>query len=310
MTKEDWNSFILKNDGSFLQSWEWGEFQEAIGHKIWRIEEESLRALIIKHDLPYFKNYLYCGRGPVMGREQEPIKDFSDKARQIAREEGSIFFKMEPDQRLSVDLKEFGFKKSGKEIQPSSKTIILDLNKSEGELLKEMHHKTRYNIRLAKKKELVVEQNNSQIDIFWDLIQKTSKRDKFYTHSREHYIKLMDILGKLGPIKLFLAKYKDKAIAASIILFWNKTAVYLHGASDYEYRNLMAPYLLQWQAVLEAKKQGLQFYDFWGIDEKEWPGVTRFKKGFGGEEIEYPGAFNLIFSQTWYYIYNIVRRIL
>ena len=72
----------------------------------------------------------------------------------------------------------------------------------------------------------------------------------------------------------------------------------------------MAPYLLQWQQILEAKKRGCAEYDFWGINEKKWPGVTRFKKGFSGKEVGYPGAFDLIFQPIWYSLYKIVKKIL
>ncbi len=115
---------------------------------------------------------------------------------------------------------------------------------------------------------------------------------------------------EIPGVELFLADFKNKIIAANIVVFWEKTAIYLHGASDYEQRNLMAPHLLQWEQIKEAKKRGCIEYDFWGIDEKKWPGVTRFKKGFGGREVEYPGAFDLIFQPVWYKIYKIGRTLL
>jgi lipid II:glycine glycyltransferase (peptidoglycan interpeptide bridge formation enzyme) len=71
----------------------------------------------------------------------------------------------------------------------------------------------------------------------------------------------------------------------------------------------MAPYLLQWHAIRLGKARGCKFYDFFGIDEDKWPGVTRFKKGFGGDVKIYPGTFDLIFSQAWYGIYSWLRKI-
>jgi len=108
-------------------------------------------------------------------------------------------------------------------------------------------------------------------------------------------------------VELFVAIYNKKIIVANIVMFYKETAIYLHGASDYQYRNLMAPYLLQWQQILEAKERGCSEYDFWGIDEKKWPGVTRFKRGFGGKEIVYPGAYDLVFQPTWYRIYKLAK---
>ncbi len=110
-------------------------------------------------------------------------------------------------------------------------------------------------------------------------------------------------------IKLFIAEYKKKPIAANIVSFFGDTAVYMHGASGADHRNVMAPYLLQWHAIKLGKQVGCKYYDFYGIDEKKWPGVTRFKRGFGGRAVNYPGTFDLIFDSSWYNIYKMVRRV-
>ena len=94
-------------------------------------------------------------------------------------------------------------------------------------------------------------------------MRETTKRDKFSAHEKEYYKKLVDVLGKMGVIKLYLAKYEGEYIAANIMAFRGNTAFYLHGASSNKHRNVMAPHLLQWQAILDAKKQGFKYYDFW-----------------------------------------------
>ncbi|MEA1937429.1 MAG: peptidoglycan bridge formation glycyltransferase FemA/FemB family protein, partial [Patescibacteria group bacterium] len=122
--------------------------------------------------------------------------------------------------------------------------------------------------------------------------------------------------------KLYLAEYKNKTIAANIVLSFGDFCVYLHGASSSEYRNVMAPYLLQWQQILDAKKTGCRAYDFWGIENSQkfvkskvhkaknsWSGITRFKKGFGGEERSYVGAYDLVFNWEKYYLYKVFKRI-
>ena len=310
--KEQWNQFIAQNKGSFLQSYQWGEFQELLKRKIWRIEIQGLKGLIIKHDLPLGKNYLYCPRGPVV--QGGNISMFLKEVKSISQQEKSIFFKIEPE--IDLNLTEFGFKKSLKEIQPS-KTVILNIDQSKEELLEQMHHKTRYNIRLAEKKGVTVQEidlkDKESINIFIDLLEQTAQRDKFHIHSKEHYQKMLGISG----IKLFLAKYQDKIIAGILNSFFNQTAIYMHGASDYNYRKLMAPYLLQWQAIIQAKEQGLKYYDFGGINQEKWPGVTRFKKGFlpcrqagNDQEAHYPGAFDLVYRQVWFLGYNLARKIL
>ncbi len=307
MDKNQWDQFVIKNNGSFLQSWQWGEFQESLNRKIWRIQTDNLKALVIKYDLPLNKNYLYCPMGLVT---EDNIKSFLEEIKGIVQEEKSVFFKIEPDRLPRSDLFEKGltFKQSQKQIQPS-KTIILDITKPEQKLLEQMHQKTRYNIKLAKRKGIAIEESNKKIDDFLRLSKETAKRDNFHIHDQGYYKKMIEVLGKQGIIRLILAKYKNKVISANLVCFFGQTVVYLHGASDYNFRNLMAPYLLQWQTILQAKELGFKHYDFWGINEKKWPGVTRFKKGFNGQEITHPGAFDLIFQPLWYKIYNLARKI-
>ncbi len=314
--KEEWNHFIVKNGGGFLQLYQWGEFQKAFGRKIWRIEiGNELKALIIEHRLPLRRNYLYCPRGPVLksGADNncQTIELFLKKIREIAKKEGSIFLKTEPS--FSPQILGSDFIKSEKEIQPSQ-TVILDITKPEDELLKRMSQKTRYNIKLSQRKGVVAEEaaNGDELAIifFLKLLKRTAEKDNFHIHPEKYYQKMFDFLGKDGSVKLFLAKHRKKIIAAGFFFFFGETAVYLHGASDYKSRQLMAPHLIQWQAILEAKNRGFKYYDFGGISKEKWPGVTRFKKGFGGEEIIYHGAFDLIFREWWYRAYNIVRKIL
>ena len=172
--------------------------------------------------------------------------------------------------------------------------------------------------------------NENDFEGFWGLMQKTTKRDGFHAYSKEYYKKLLEIPGA----ELFIALIPPSAeratpsvVAANIVLFYENTATYLHGASSYEHRNLMAAPLLQWHQILEAKKIGCTEYDFWGINEIKWSGVTRFKRGFcpkackassgpspegcrGGKEVAYPGAYDLVFKPFWYKIYKIAKKIL
>jgi lipid II:glycine glycyltransferase (peptidoglycan interpeptide bridge formation enzyme) len=271
-----------------------------LGRKVWRVDS----TLVVKHDLPFGKSYLYA---PQCGADFLS-KSFIKKIKEIAKKEGAIFFKIEPSKetKKTTELKKLGFKK-GQIIQPD-KTSILDISDSEEKILRGMHHKTRYNIKLAEKKGVIVKQSNSEKDLeeFWRLLQQTTKRDGFNSHPKEYYRKLL----KIPNVTLFLALSKEKVVATNIVAFHKEQGIYLHGTSDYKYRNLMAPYLLQWKQIVEAKEQGCLEYDFWGIDEKKWPGVTRFKRGFQGQEVFYLGAYDLVFQKIWYWIYKIARKIL
>lgn len=319
--KIQWNEFVIQNNGSFLQSFEWGEFQELLGYDIWRTEIVGLKGLIIKYPLPFGKSYLYCPRGPLGKVSKDVFRIFLGRIEEIARREKSIFLKIEPEKDINFSQESFsaikarpkGFSliRSEKQIQPS-KTIVLDITKPKEELLRAMRQKTRYNIRLAQRKGIVVEKvkSNQMIDAFFALLEETAKRDKFHSYPKEYYRKMAEALEPAGLLKLFLARHGAKIVAANLVCFFNQTATYLHGASDYGFRHLMAPHLLQWQTILEAKKTGMKYYDLWGIDDKKWPGVTRFKRGFGGEEVFYPGAYDVVFRPVWYQLYNFARKIL
>ncbi len=216
-----------------------------------------------------------------------------------------IFFRFEILEKFDLESVQ-----SVKSIQPAN-TLLLDLNKSEEELLAEMHQKTRYNIRLAKKKGVKVEKmedKSKAMDIFSKLIKETSVRDKFTPHSDDYYQKMLKALGQ--NVNLWVAKYEDKILAANIVVSFGDTVTYLHGASANEHRNLMAPHLLQWEQIKWAKENNFKIYDFWGISDSDsrWAGFTRFKKGFGGYEKNLPGTFDLVYNQRAYKIYNFIKK--
>lgn len=300
---------------SFLQTKEWLGFQESIGHhKVWRFDDDKIKANIIQHKIPFGKNYLYIPHGPeiffdnISGGLKNEVDNFIKYLKSLAKENKSIFVKFEP---LTDVIPEMifrkGIKKSKKHIQPQ-KTVILNLSLPEEELLSRMHHKTRYNIKVSEKNDVIVKLSSEE-KLFWNLLRHTSKRDKFSTHPQEYYKKLLDLNNELFKTDLLLAYYKDKPIAGAIVLSYGDTCYYLHGASDYNLRNLMAPYQLHWSIIKYLKEHGFKYYDFWGIDAK-WPGVTRFKLGWGGETKEYPGSFDIPISKFWYFVYNLARKIL
>lgn len=301
---------------SFLQTKDWLEFQESIGHKTWRFDNGKIKANIIQHKMSFGKNYLYIPHGPeiffndISSGLKNEVGNFLKYLKDLAKDNKSVFVKIEPlSDVVAETIFRKGIKRSKKQLQPY-KTVIVNLGLSEDELLSRMHHKTRYNIKVADKHNIRVEPS-SDIDIFWKLLQKTSKRDRFSAHSKDHYRKLIDYFGGNGEIKthLVLAYHESKPIAGALVLQYGDTGYYLHGASDHEYRSMMAPYALHWNAITYFKERGLHYYDFWGIDAQKWPGVTRFKLGWGGDVKEYPGSFDMPISKFWYLVYKIARRV-
>jgi len=344
--RQELNSFVVTAlGGQFLQSWEWGEFQGKMGNKNWRfgVYRQGILvavATIIANKLPLSRSYIYAPQGPVFKtnlsdlQKEEIVRLFLSKARDITistnrREE--IFFRIEP--RLTrEDLGNFWFNlglKKTAAIQPQD-TQVLDLKLSTDELLASMHAKTRYNIRLSAKHGVIVKESKDikDLEIFWQLMEITTGRDNFHSHSHDYYLNLWknfaytDTNNQLElTIKLLLAVKDQKPLAAGLFSFFGDRAVYLHGASADNGRELMAPYLLQWQAIKIAQQNGYQIFDFWGVAPAQrqfkaservnkWQGITRFKKGFGGREINFVGAWDWAYNKTWYRLYRLGRRFL
>lgn len=300
---------------SFLQTKEWLDFQKRLGRATWRFDNGKIAANVVAHKLPLGKNYLYVPHGPVFNFDNfdSGIKNETDNflayLKDLAKKERSMFVKIEP---ASDSVMELIFRKRMKKtdsVQPQ-RTVLLNLELSEEELLSRMHHKTRYNINLASRKGLSFKESDD-IEIFWKLLRKTAKQDNFQTHDKNYYFELYDFFknGETLKAKLFVVEYEGKAIAAALIMFYEDTAYYLHGAMDRDHKELMAPYFMHWEIAKNAKSAGRRYYDFWGIDARRWPGVTRFKLGWGGQTKEYPGSFDIPISSIWYLIYRLARKI-
>ncbi len=288
---------------TFLQSVEWEDFQKSAGRRVWRADG----SLVIRHDLPGGLNYLYCPR------PRRVTDGFFAAAESIAREEGSIFLKVDPLEKLPITDYQLPIKGSVN-LQPR-KSVTIDLTKSEDDLLRSMHGKTRYNIRLAERHGVTVapsgELTTTDALIWWSLVSATARRDGFYTHEKSYYEKLLRIRSGRFSNELFLADCNMTALAGAIVNFYRPTlvATYLHGASLRENKEIMAPHLLHWRIMQEARRRGFMFYDLWGIDEKKWPGVTRFKLSLGGKVTEYPESADIVYRPAVYFLYRLARKL-
>lgn len=287
---------------------------KAMGRKTWRVGG----VLVIRHNLWRGFNYLYCPRPEL---SQAALNKFFSEANQIAKAEKSIFLKIDPKEKISLEGMNARIG-SGRPLQPQ-KTIVLDLSKSEDELLGAMREKTRYNIRLAERKGLEVvkvihREVKEDFAIFWKLLSETATRQKFSMHQKKHYELLSTIRTSEISNEFFFAHRRDdhdEILAEALINIHRdphtsvSCATYLHGASSHVHKELMAPHLLHWRIMQDAKHRNIQYYDLWGIDEKKWPGITRFKTGFGGAQIEYPASVHIIYRSVWYGVYKLMKLV-
>lgn len=301
--QEQWDKKNIDLGGSILQAWNWGEIYQSLGHKVIYKQTDKFSCLAIEEDLPLGKKYFYCPRGPV---GDAPLA--LDELKNLNNDKNVIFVRIEPQSEVKLQ-------RALKEVQPSH-TWVVDLSSgTEEHMLLKMKPKTRYNINLAQRKKVVVRQGGkADLLEFWKLILETSKRNGFRLHPQSYYWTIWE---KLFPknLKLFIAEYNYKVLAASFVTIYGDTATFLHGGSSEQNKDVMAPYLLHWETMRQAKIDGIRYYDFGGIapegamNSHPWSGITRFKKGFGGFEVDYPGTYDLVFSPIWYNVYKNARSL-
>lgn len=321
--KNLWENFLLNSHpNTFLQSWNWGVFNDALGRKIFRLglfEGGILKgiALVIKYSTQ-LGSYLYSPRGPVLKWDDHQLFDtFVDKIVEIAKQEEAIFIKIDPLLEDTTENREFfqtrNFKKAVTFVQVEY-AWLLDLDKTEDELLSEMRKTTRYLIRHEPKQGVKVEMSADLEDIekFTDMLYSTAARKNFVNHPKKYYVKQFEILSKENQMRIFKATKKGKVLAMAVIAFYGDMAYYLHGASVENAQN--AGYPIQWEAIKEAKKRGLKTYNFWGVVKDKsfnpshpWYGFSLFKKGFGGYKYSYIRAQDLPLSPR-YWVYRYIEK--
>jgi lipid II:glycine glycyltransferase (peptidoglycan interpeptide bridge formation enzyme) len=322
--RHTWNRFVSSSpNGHILQSWEWGELKERTGWKSVRLalmQKGCIRASaqVLLRSLPYgFGTLAYVPRGPVVDYDDPLIlRAMLQALRDLASERRVVSLKIEPDllepSALSARLRQAGLEPAPPVQMRSS--IWVDLIASEDEMLARQKQKTRYNIRLAAKKGVTVSEHGIEgIDSWYEMYAATSQRDGFTIHSLAYYRQVMRSLGPPGMANLLLAHHEGDLLAGIIVFAFGSKAQYMYGASGNVKRNLMAPYLVQWEGMRWAKQQGATLYDLWGIpdvleeNEDLW-GVYRHKRGYGGEIVRYVGAYDLVRSPLQHLALERVAR--
>jgi peptidoglycan pentaglycine glycine transferase (the first glycine) len=325
--RQAWNDFVQSSpNSSVLQSYEWGTVKRGTWKPIYAAvtdDQENFiaTALILKRKLPVFnRSLLYCPRGPVCKSQDEKwIRFFFQAVKDLAKKEKAFVFRCDPeipenDSTFVGFLNENGLRHNSENIQPRG-TVILDIRPSEDSLLKSFHPKTRYNIKLAQKKDVVIEEKNSPegVDIFYELFRVTGERDRFLILGKGYFMHLWKTLSENSMCSVFVAYFEGRPLAAIFQTVYGRRMNYLYGASSNEHRNLMPNHLIHWHAIQWAKKRGVEFYDFWGIpanisESSPLVGVYRFKKGFCETETRWIGTYELIFSGFWHLIFEKAAR--
>lgn len=319
--RQNWDSLILSQNGSFLQSWAWGKFQRSTGKKVLYLEENDWQALVLITPLRFGKTYFYVPHGPVWDKakhgENIILKNFLDKITPIAKEYNAIFVKIEPktsDEKIIEIIQNLGFKKTEKSIQPED-TLVIDISRPENEILEDLEKRCRNEIKAAEKKNvsLFKDSTDTGIENFLNLLEKTAKRDSFRTHPLSYYNTMIKALKSFNHIDLIFAKLGGNLISGCIIVYFGTNASYIHAASDGPYRAANA---LVWTAIKESKKRNCKYFDLYGVaplgtnENHPWYGLTKFKESFGGTRIQYVGSFDYPISHFWYNLYKLEKDLL
>lgn len=311
-----------------LQSWEWGEFRKAQKHKVIRFGEFENKKLVKAGQITF--HYLpkssftvgYFPKGPM------PDKEMVSFLKKIGQENKAIFIKMEPNEEIQSGRAPYRTvqgrvsKMQSLGLVPGKSlftkyTSVIDLNKTEEDLLKSFKQKTRYNIRLAEKHGIKVQEDNSEkaFSEYLKLLFETTGRQGFYAHDKKFHSTQWEILKPAGISHLLTATYKEKILAAFLVFVFNGVLYYPYGASTREHKELMAPTLLMWEAIKLGKKMGCKKFDLWGDVEPNPPpdhpyfGFHRFKEGFSPKLVEFVGTYDLVINPTLYYVYKTIDAI-
>lgn len=344
----------------FFQSQEWRNFQEAFGRKTHIVKQDNFCAYIIEHKLSIVGKYFYVPRGPLVCHPERSDDALASsevegsrflggdsstspitaslgmtELLRLAKEKNAGWIRVEPRDgkmldmlidSIEIDGNKLKLVKAPYDVQPKE-VFVVDISKPEEQLLAEMKSKTRYNIGVARKRDVSLritntyESTNSQdIKEFLKLTKEMARRQGIVPHPDAYYEKMFETFPE-DMLKLYIAEYNGNIIAANLMLFYGNTATYLHGASSDADRNVMAPFLLHWQAILDAKEKRCKFYDFGGVktlnseqgkinNKNQWEGITKFKMGFSitAEPVVFPGTYDIIVNPRQYALYKGLQK--
>lgn len=313
--KDRWNAALLEHGGHLLQSWQWGEFKSRHGWQPARVsvqgpDGEGYAQVLFRQRGPVSIGYV--PRGPVMTGVPDKVwpllRAEIDRA---AKRHRAISVIIEPDAHLGLTgtYGAAGVVPGPAHLQPE-RTVKMPLDDDEA-MLKRMHSKTRYSVRLAMRRGVEIDRKDprdrSALDQFYALMRDTADRNEFAIHSYEYYADFMDVFGDHA---LFMfASWEGKLSSVIMAAAFGDEGAYMYGASSSEHRGHGASFLLQFEAMKWARERGCKAYDLWGIPKRDpeslrgednaslagtkgddWRGIYRFKTGFGGDIVSYPGT--------------------
>ncbi len=332
--KKKWEDFLLKiKEKTFLNSWYWGEFQKKMGHKIFRLgifkDNNLVSTALVTKIISRRATFLLIQHGPTVKKEEIKSRDkllviLLEELKKIGKQEKAKFIRIAPLWKKNMEntgiFKKLGFKKAPMHASTYDATWKLDITLPEEDIMKNMRKTTRYLIRKLGKDnniKIIKSDNLTDIKIYQKLNKEVAKKQHFVPFSDEFIKNEFSVFTGEDKAIFIFGKYKEEIIAGALIIFWSGIGFYHQAASLKKYAKLSVPYLIQWEAIKEAKKRGCYLYDFWGyVDpfknpKHPWAGPTLFKMGFGGEKKEYIKTQDFPLNNFYWlvYLFEKIRKI-
>ncbi len=332
----EWNAALASLPyAHVLQTWEWGDFKRrTTGWKPTRLALRHEGAIVAAASVLTRSagplRLMYVPKGPALDYTNSDLRRaVIAELETFARRGRAIFVKIDPDVivgrgepgsaddrpdspgcAFTEEIAARGWRFSEEQIQFRN-TVCIDLTQDEDALLAQMKQKTRYNVRLSARKGVIVRDGDPEIDLplLYRLYEATGARDGFITRPLDYYRDEWGALMRAGLAHALIAQYQGEPLAHVILFHFGPKAWYFYGASSDAHRELMAPHLLQWEAMRWAKAQGYRTYDLWGAPDvfnardRMW-GVYRFKAGLGGQVVRHMGAWDYPTNRALYYAYT------
>lgn len=338
---QTWDSALASlPNAHLLQCWQWGEFKSRYGWSarrlLWERNGQPVAAAqVLKRSVGPL-SILYVPKGPCLDwADAELATAVLADLESLARRERAIFIKIDPEIIIGeitqipnsktptgngtpnpFDISRLSFLQNWRLSQSQvqfKNTVWLDLARPEEDIIASFKQKTRYNIRLAERKGVMIRippPAETPLDLLYRLYAETSVRDGFVIRHPDYYRDAWGGFIQAGRAQPFVAEVEGQPVAAIIVFHFAKRALYMYGMSSGEHREKMPNHLLQWAAIQWAKAQGCALYDFWGapdVFEESDPmyGVWRFKEGFNGTVVRTPGALDYAPSPRLYRLYTV-----
>lgn len=331
ISETEWDYFYGNYKGSknFLQSWAYGQLRIQLGERVYFLgifaDQKLVGVCLIQKVVTRFKTYLHLPQGPLVnGFENDTTALgsafwdwFLEQYKEMGKTYGCDFVRFSPlvssdDAAFSAYLQRAKYRPAAIHLVNPEKTWVLDIRPDEEALLKGMTKSTRYEVKKGLKLETGLEvsigNSSSDLDRFWALHEETVKRQKFVPFTKKSTELELTVFG--DNVQIITVSHGDVDLSSSVIIFDDVSGYYHQGASIYS--KLPASHASLWAGVMEAKKRGCKYFNFWGVSDMKnkdhpWYGLSKFKRGFGGVEHDYYHVHDFPITLKYWLNYLIER---